>query len=84
MADCYTYDMLTKKDGTECYALRRNTKILGDHCFCIIEVRAARSYVLTTQWGSKHVRRIEWFNDLDLAMRAGTDWAIRRAKEDAS
>ena len=83
MPDFYDYDMIVGRDGSESYALRRNTKPLGIDKCCRIEVRAARSYIRVTQWGSKPGRRYAWFDDLDLAMRSGTDWAIRRRKEDA-
>lgn len=88
MPDFYDYDMVftIRSGGQESYALRRNTKRLGLGKFCHIEVRGrdgVASYIRTTQWGSKHGRRIAWFNDLDLAMRSGVEWAIRRAKEDA-
>lgn len=83
----YDYDMVIGRDGIETYKLRRNTKPLGLNKLCTIFVGSTEGrahYTRVTQWGSPSSRRYELFHDLDLAMRSGTDWAIRRRKQDAS
>jgi hypothetical protein len=82
----YEYEMITTHSGDEIYLLRANCKTLGPGKFCVIDVHVGDDgkacYVRTTQWGAKPGRRTENFSDLDLAMRSGIDWAIRRTQED--
>lgn len=78
----YAYDKIGAQPGREVYSLRLDGKRLGGGRFCHIEHKG-EWWVRTTQWGSKHGRRVLNFHDCDEALASGIAWARRREREGA-
>lgn len=78
----YDYDLrVTPQTGEERYVLQAYAKPLGKGRWCTVKPAGTR-WCRTTQWGSRHGRRYEFFTDLRVALESGIKWARRRERQD--
>lgn len=77
----YDYDMT----GPDSYALRADTKPLGDGRYCVVRARPGKDafpWERKTKWNGNGSIRYEIFASLDEALTSGIKWARRRERED--